>query len=178
MGRAGAGKSLQGRLLADQMAIPWLSAGEFLRMVVSGPPRRQMLAGELLPDNVTISLISKMLGLVDVRQECIVDGFPRTKSQAEWLLEQVKKPDGRSITAVIHLLISPALAMRRLLVRGRPDDNPEAIKQRLEEYSQEIEPIVARFKKAGTTVHEIDASQSVEQVHALVWSVVGQFSAA
>ena len=56
MGVAVAGKSVQGRRLADEKGLPWLSTGEFLRMLVVGERRKQMLAGKLLSDKEIIEL--------------------------------------------------------------------------------------------------------------------------
>jgi len=88
MGVAGSGKSVQGRLLADEMALPWLSTGEFLRMLVSGERRKDMLAGRLLSDREIIKLVQKIFAMIDIHEEFILDGFPRTVSQADWLLNQ------------------------------------------------------------------------------------------
>ena len=77
-GVAGSGKSMQGRMLADHQALPWLSTGEFLRMLVSGDERRDMLAGKLLDDEEIISLVQKIFNDVGVEEEFEMDGFPRT----------------------------------------------------------------------------------------------------
>ncbi len=66
MGVAGSGKSVQGKLLADQLALPWLSTGEFLRMLIAGKRRREMLEGKLLPDQEIITLIRKIFSVVDI----------------------------------------------------------------------------------------------------------------
>ena len=68
MGVAGAGKSLEGRRLADELGLPWLSTGEFLRMLVSGERRREMLAGDLLHDQEIIELAVKIFSIIDTKQ--------------------------------------------------------------------------------------------------------------
>ena len=75
MGVAGAGKSAQGKLLADTIGLPWLSTGEFFRMLISGQKRVDMVAGKLLSDHDTITLIQKVFAIVGTDQEFVLDGF-------------------------------------------------------------------------------------------------------
>ncbi len=171
MGVAGSGKSVQGKLLADQLALPWLSTGEFLRMLISGKRRREMLEGKLLPDQEIITLIRKIFSVVDIENEFILDGFPRTVAQADWLLSQVKHGQLK-ITAVIHLIASEKLVEKRLLDRGRTDDNKEAIAERFNEYEQSIKPILAHFKEAGVVVHDVSAEHEVQVIHRQISSLI------
>lgn len=164
MGVAGSGKSIQGRQLADELGYPWLSTGEFLRMLIGGERRKDMLAGKLIEDKEIISLVRKIFNLVDSHQEFVLDGFPRTEAQADWLLSQVKHGQ-QHVTAVIHLGASQAAVKERLLGRGRQDDTDEAIAERFREYEQAIKPILAHFKQANIPVYEINGEQSVEAVH-------------
>src|SRR5690606_32018242 len=126
-------KSVQGRMLADTLGLPWLSTGEFLRMLIAGERRQQMLAGKLLDDQEIIALVQKIFGVIDIEQEFVLDGFPRTPAQADWLLSQ-EKHGQLDITAVIHLEASENAVQERLLSRGRPDDTKEAISERFTEY--------------------------------------------
>jgi adenylate kinase len=165
MGVAGSGKSVQGKMLADDLALPWLSTGEFLRMLVSGKERKDMLAGKLLTDREIISLIQKIFSLVDApHKEFVLDGFPRTESQADWLLNQAKHGQ-LSITAVIHLTASQDAVLSRLLDRGRQDDTREAIAKRFREYEQASKPILDHYKTAGVPVVQIKGEGDVEAIH-------------
>lgn len=164
MGVAGSGKSVQGRLLADALALPWLSTGEFLRMLVSGEKRRDMLAGRLLSDREIIKLVQKIFALIDVHEEFILDGFPRTVSQADWLLNQHKHGQ-LDVTAVIQLVASEETVLSRLLGRGRQDDNREAIAQRFHEYHEATRPILEHIRAAGVPVFDINGERSVEEIH-------------
>lgn len=164
MGVAGSGKSLQGRMLADRLALPWLSTGEFLRMLISGDERRDMVAGKLLDDEEIIGLVQKIFTVVDVEEEFIMDGFPRTFGQADWLLNQVKYGQLK-ITAVVHLLASEEAVLARLLDRGRQDDNQVAINERFKEYEEAIKPILSQFKDAGLPIHEINGEQLPDTIH-------------
>jgi adenylate kinase len=173
MGVAGSGKSVQGRWLADELGYPWLSTGEFLRMLVSGERRKAMLAGELLSDQEIIQLVQKMLHLIDTDHGFVMDGFPRTLAQADWLLNQAKH-DQIDIRAVVHIVASEKEVEKRLLARGRQDDTAEAIKHRFEEYENAIKPILKDFKQAGVAVYEIDGEQAVEKVHTDILKALGE----
>lgn len=171
MGVAGSGKSMQGRMLADKLALPWLSTGEFLRMLISGERRKDMIAGKLLGDQEIIALIRKIFSVVDVNHEFVLDGFPRTIAQADWLLNQAKHGQ-LSVTAVIHLKASLDVVKERLLSRGRPDDNEAAIAARFEEYEQTIVPILDHFREAGVSIYEVDGELAAEKVHQQILAAV------
>lgn len=162
-GVAGSGKSIQGRKLADHLGYPWLSTGEFLRMLISGSKRHDMVQGKLLGDKEIIRLVQKIFSLIDTHEEFILDGFPRTVAQADWLLNQMKHGQLK-ITAVIHLTATEQAVEKRLLNRGRTDDNQQAIRERFEEYQQSILPILADFKNNGVPVYDINGEQPVEEV--------------
>lgn len=171
MGVAGSGKSTQGKMLADRLGLPWLSTGEFLRMLIAGEKRRGMVAGKLLDDQEIIGLVQKIFNIVNVDQEFVLDGFPRTVPQADWLLNQVKHGQLR-ITSVVHLLTSEEAAAARLLARGRPDDHEEALHGRFREYEDTIKPILRQFRRNGIPVYEIDGEQSIETVHQKILSTL------
>ncbi len=171
MGVAGSGKSIQGRKLADQLGLPWLSTGEFLRMLISGQRRKEMLAGNLLGDQEMISLVQKIFTLIDTNQEFVLDGFPRTVTQADWLLAQVKHGQLK-VTAIIHLLASEEVVRSRLLDRGRPDDYDDAISERFLEYQQTALPMLEHFKTADIPVYDIDGEQAVDTVHEAIMKVL------
>ncbi|HSX33881.1 MAG TPA: nucleoside monophosphate kinase [Candidatus Saccharimonadales bacterium] len=164
MGVAGAGKSMQGKILADEHGYAWISTGEILRVLVTGKRRHEMLQGKLLSDEEMINLMDKVLELIDVKQEFVLDGFPRTVPQADWLLEQVHK--GRfALNAVIHLSASEEVVRGRLLERARQDDTEDAIKQRFDEYRAVTLPIIDHFKREGAKVCDIDAAKDPRTVH-------------
>ena len=167
MGVAGAGKSVQGKLLADTVGLPWLSTGEFFRMLVSGQDRKDMVAGKLLSDHDTITLVQKVFAIVGTDQEFVLDGFPRTLHQADWLLSQVKHRQ-LHITAVIHLRTDEDIVQKRLLQRGRPDDTEEAISERFSEYRKLTLPIIDAFKEAGIVVHDLDGEGDVRMIHSVI----------
>src|ERR1700744_5589613 len=105
MGSAGAGKSLQGHQLADQYGYAYISTGEIFRVLITGKRRNEMLKGKLLSDEEVIHVVDKILELIDTKEQFILDGFPRTKPQVDWLLEQYKS-DRFPLPAVINLEVS------------------------------------------------------------------------
>lgn len=164
MGVAGAGKSLQGRLFADEHGYAWISTGELFRVLVTGQRRQQMLEGKLLSDDEVIALVDKTLKMIDLNKEFLLDGFPRTTAQADWLLEQVDS--GRlKLTAICNLSATRETVKGRLLARGRQDDTEVAIEKRFQEYETQTMPILDHFKQAGAPVYDIDAGQDPQTVH-------------
>ncbi len=163
MGVAGSGKSVQGKTLADHLALPWLSTGEFLRMLIAGDKRRDMVAGKLLGDKEIITLVQKIFGMINSSEEFILDGFPRTTAQADWLLNQVKHGQ-LHISGVVHLTAEENTVLKRLLGRGRQDDNEVAIRERFEEYEAAIKPILEHFKAAKIPVFDINGDQAPDKV--------------
>ncbi len=164
MGVAGAGKSMQGRLFADEHGYAWISTGELLRVLVTGRRRQEMLEGKLLSDEEMANILDKVFDLIDTTQEFVLDGFPRTIPQAEWLLEQAER--GRfTVDAIFDLAASQDILRSRLQARGRLDDTDEAINRRFEEYERVTRPIISLFKERRIPVYEIDASRTPQEVH-------------
>ena len=163
-GVAGSGKSMQGKMFADEHGYAWISTGEILRVLVTGKRRHEMLQGKLLSDDEMIAILDTVLNLIDSKQEFVLDGFPRTTRQADWLLEQVQS-ERLHLTAVINLDASEAVVKKRLMSRGRRDDNEAAIAERFSEYRSVTLPILEYFKKEGVHVYNIDASQEPRAVH-------------
>lgn len=164
MGVAGAGKSMQGRILADEHGYAWISTGEILRVLVTGKRRQEMMQGKLLSDEEIITIIDQVFNFIDPTQEFVLDGFPRTVKQADWLLEQIEK--GRfELSAVINLVADKSVILNRLTNRGRPDDTEEAIDRRFAEYEAVTLPILKHLKDKKITVHEINANRDPRAIH-------------
>ena len=164
MGLAGSGKGTQGKRLADQQGYHLISMGEVLRMYVTGRRREQMLAGELLDDQEIIRIVDQVLTSVLNSAEVLMDGFPRTIPQAEWLLEQVKA--GRfQLDVAFHLVASRQAVKQRLMKRGRIDDKDASIEARFDEYERSTTPLLAWLSEHGVKVINIDAERPVEAVN-------------
>ncbi len=170
MGVAGSGKSIQSQMLSDQFGWKWLSTGEILRAHITDERREQMLLGKLLNDQEMIAVLDKVLS--EYRgKEVILDGFPRTVPQAEWLLGKVESGVVR-LDGVIHMQANEDVVCARLLARGRPDDTKEAIAERFREYREVTLPIIDNFEAAGIPIYDIDGEQSVEAVHQQILRVI------
>lgn len=164
MGIAGSGKGTQGKMLADELGFRLVSMGDLLRMYASKAQRQRMLAGGLLDDQEIILIIDKLLKSLPNDQEVLMDGFPRTISQAEWALGQAQQGRFKLDTA-IHLQASKEAVKQRLLKRGRIDDNETAIQKRFLDYEKETKPILEWLIKNGLRLININAERPVAIVH-------------
>jgi len=171
VGMPGSGKSTQGKMLADKLKLPWLSTGEFLRMLVSGDRRAAMIKGKLLADEEIIALVQKIFTVVDKNEEFIMDGFPRTIAQVDWLLNQAKH-NQLKVTAVINIKISQSEVKKRLQDRGRHDDSDDIISERFKSYEKSMKPILEHFNDADVPVLDIDGEGDVEEIHKSVLSSI------
>lgn len=169
MGIAGSGKGTQGKMLADTRGYHLVSMGEVLRMYVTGKQREKMLAGGLLDDEEIIKIVDGVLKSLDDGEEVLLDGFPRTVRQAEWLLEQAGS--GRfALTAAFHLVASRDAVKERLIKRARIDDVESAIEERFNEYHRSTEPVIAWLASHGVNVVDINAERSPEEVNSDILS--------
>jgi adenylate kinase len=172
MGPAGAGKSLQGHKLADEHGFAYISTGEIFRLFLTGHRRAAMLEGKLMTDQETIDMIDKVFDIIDTTGEFILDGFPRTAEQVEWLMGQVKK--GRfDKPVVVHMDVSEKETRRRLGLRGRPDDTPEAITERYKLYASKTQPILQQFRDSGVVVYDVSADGTPTRVYKNIVEALG-----
>lgn len=160
-------------LLAERLQCPWVSIGQLLRQKLEGDAREEMLQGKIIKDEITLAVLKEDLAAKNAaNDEVVLDGFPRTMSQAEWLVGEVKAGNIK-MTGVIHLVANQEIAMDRLLQRGRRDDTEEAINQRFEIYRQTILPILSYLKSQGLPVYDIDADISIPEVEKEVDEALG-----
>lgn len=164
MGIAGSGKGTQGQLLAEKLGYRLLSMGDVVRQHASAEQRRRMLAGQLLSDEEVIALLQQTLTELTDGVEVILDGFPRTVGQAQWLLDEATAGHFQ-LKAAIHLVASKEAVKARLLNRARADDVEEAIEKRFAEYERSTTPILDWLSSHGVNVMNIDAERSIEAVH-------------
>jgi len=172
MGAAGAGKSIQGHQLADQYGYAYISTGEIFRVLITGKRRNEMLEGKLLSDEEVIRVVDTVLALIDTKEQFILDGFPRTQPQVDWLLEQHRA--GRfNLPTVINLEVTEAVIRGRLQKRGRLDDNDEAISYRYEQYQAVTRPLLQYLQAKGVEVVDIDADRDPQAVHRDILRALG-----
>lgn len=180
IGPPGAGKGTQAARLVDHYQIPHISTGDMFRAAVKeGTPMgqeadRYMKAGQLVPDEVVIGLVRERLAQPDTQVGFMLDGFPRTRPQAEALAEALDK-DGVKLDVVLLLEVPDELIVERIVGRRtdpetgviyhltfnpppaellgrlnhRKDDTEEAVRQRLEAYHSMTAPIVPYYESAG-----------------------------
>jgi adenylate kinase len=129
-----------------------------------------LASGELVPDELTIALIRDRLAQDDAVRGFILDGFPRNTVQAE-ALDEMLGAIGRPLDSVLFFDLDDGRATVRALGRaheeGRPDDTPEVMARRLAIYHEQTEPVVERYRAAGT-LRTIDAGASVDEVFAQI----------
>lgn len=163
-GPAGAGKSVQGQILAARHNWRWLSAGQLLRDTHNMELLQQMQAGGLVKPELVNKIIDEALHRAKDIDHVILDGFPRQLSQAEWLVDTLPKHQ-RSIGAIVILEVPKSELTRRLQLRGRVDDTAAAIEERLTIYRQEIYPILTYLTEQRVHIAHIDGTGTVGQVH-------------
>ena len=182
LGPPGAGKGTQAQRLVHRHGIVQLSTGDMLRAAVKAktPIGRKaeaiMARGELLPDDMVVAIVSDRIDEPDARKGFILDGFPRTVAQAE-ALERLLVEKGLRLDAVVELKVDEGALLKRLAsriaemrARGesvRADDNPEALKTRLDVYRTQTAPLIAFYGKKGL-LKSVDGMAPIEAVAAVV----------
>jgi adenylate kinase len=191
LGRQGAGKGTQAANLAAHYDIPHISTGDILRAAATEgtefgrKAKEYMDAGALVPDDVMIGVVQERLGRDDARTGFLLDGFPRTKGQAEGI-------DGY-VDLVVNLDVPRDVVLARLESRrvcetcgaiystNRPpkddwrcdrdggpvvqrhDDTTDAINRRLDLYERETAPLVDWYADRGLLV-TVDGQGTTEEV--------------
>lgn len=194
LGPPGAGKGTLAELLCARLAIPHVSTGDMFRAAIGADTElgRKVAAtinrGSLVADDLTVGLIRERLAADDVRAGYLLDGFPRTVTQADALARI------SSVRAAINLEVAAELAVRRISGRRvclrdgeifhlenhpprlaghcdrcgshliqRPDDRPAAVRHRLQVYVEQTAPLVSFYRARGLLLR-VDGSGEPEQV--------------
>lgn len=161
MGPAGSGKTTQAQLLADYLGVPHLNVGDLLYFYAKEESetgkrvKEAMESGELVEDDLTLRLVEEHLGQLEHKNGTVVDGFPRSLSQAEKL--------SISVDLVFYLRVSDDVTKERLLKRGRSDDTQDLINKRLEVYHRETEPILEYYRKNGVLAC-VDGEKDIQSI--------------
>ena len=199
LGPPGAGKGTQAKRLAQAMGLVQVSSGDLFREHLKNQTGLGTLArsyldqGALVPDDVTIQMVTERLSQPDCGRGAILDGFPRTIAQAEAFAEWLGAR-GEAIRAVAKLRVSEAALIRRLSGRRtcraaghiyhvdyhppaapavcdvdgselyqRQDDRPETVARRIQVYLAQTAPLVEHYRRQGLLV-EVDGEQPTEDV--------------
>lgn len=151
LGRQGAGKGTQCARLVEEFGIIHVSTGDMLRAAVAaGTPLGQqadavMKAGDLVGDDIMNGIVAERLSEPDILEHgVLLDGFPRTPSQAE-ALQAIFEEQGVDLTAAINIDVAIEEVTARMMARGREDDTAEGIARRLELYEQQTAPLLEWF---------------------------------
>ncbi len=208
LGAPGCGKGTQAKMLMADTNIPQISTGDILREAVAAGTRfgRKagpiIEAGNLVPDDIVLGIISERLAQPDAQEGFILDGFPRTTQQAldlEELLDQLGTP----LDAAVLLDVDFDILMKRLTGRRtcsltgrllnvyfspqeeldacteaggeliqREDDNKETIANRLDVYRENTEPLVEFYRKRRK-LKVVDAGGTVDEVYERLTAALG-----
>jgi adenylate kinase len=168
IGPPGAGKGTQAEKLIETYRLAHLSTGDMLRAArdaqteVGKKADRYMSAGQLVPDEIILAIIRDRLGQPDCQGGYLLDGFPRTIAQAE-ALDKMLDHEGTPLDAVLELQVPEEELFARLSGRGRADDKPEVIRQRLVAYRQQTEPLLEYYGRRGL-LRPVDGLGSIEEI--------------
>lgn len=185
LGPPGAGKGTQATMLMKEYSIPQISTGDMLRAAVHAQSpmgikaKEYMDAGDLVPDEVVIGIVRERLQADDCKNGFILDGFPRTQSQAD-ALKQVLADLGKQLDSVVSLHVETEALVERLIGRRtcsacgkgfhlqheppapngtcsscggelvqRDDDCEETIRNRMQVYHQQTAPLEDYYRSEG-----------------------------
>ncbi len=185
-GPPGAGKGTQAKIIQEKRSLPQLSTGDMLRAAIAsgselGRRVESILAkGDLVSDEIVISIIEDRLKKPDCAKGAVFDGFPRTIPQAE-ALDRLLAGLGRKIDVVIELKVSDDILLDRVKQRiaqgfSRPDDNPETLKNRLAVYHKNTAPLIAYYGKQGKVV-TVDGMAPIAEVTAQIAAAIDKAGA-
>lgn len=166
IGPPGAGKGTQAARLADRLDVPHISTGDLFRENLSAQTplgleaKRYMDAGELVPDEVTVAMVRERLSEPDVNKGFILDGFPRTVSQAK-ALTRILADRGEELDAVIEFQVPEDELVQRLLARGRADDTEDVIRRRQQVYRNETAPLLQHYADRLISVNAVGAIEEI-----------------
>jgi len=210
VGPPGAGKGTQAQFLASHLSIPKISTGDIFRDNVSHGTalgrraQAYMERGDLVPDEVTIAMVTDRLADEDAQAGFLLDGFPRNVPQAETLKKMLLALDTR-LDVVLELVVDDDEVVRRLSGRRtcrrdgriwhmsfdpptvagicddcggelfqRDDDREETIRHRLEGYQEQTAPLVSFYADEGTLLG-LDATGPVDEITERALSALRRF---
>jgi adenylate kinase len=208
-GPPAAGKGTHAKRLAGELRIPHIATGDMLRRAIQEGTQFGQHAdayirrGELVPDELVMALLQERLAKPDAAGGFLMDGFPRTISQARALDARMGEQD-ESIDAVLALDAPEEVLVKRISGRQicagcgavfnrfyrptrdqgrcddcgealtqRSDDGEEAVRQRLEQYRAKTTPVLAFFGAAQWPVHVIQSVGDVEEIYGQLRRAVG-----
>jgi len=182
IGPQGSGKGTQAELLAKSFDFVHISIGDIFRWNMANHTKlaarvtRIMNEGRLVPDEIVEEVVRQRLEQHDWNWGFVLDGFPRTRAQAEYLFENW------NLDKAIYLDIPEDVVFDRVMQRvaegqgggftKRLDDNPQALRVRLQEFHEKTQPLLRLFEQKNMLV-TVDGNQSIDEVFAGLVSQLG-----
>jgi len=176
LGPPGAGKGTQAERLVTTLRIPQISTGDMLRTAVKAgttigrEAKSYMDRGDLVPDSVVIGVAEERLQQTDAKQGFILDGFPRTAPQAA-ALDALLAKLGVRLECCIALQVDEDELVKRLLrraeIEGRSDDNETTIRNRMQVYRQQTQPLIDHYRDLGVLAF-VAGNGSIDEVAARI----------
>lgn len=181
-GAPGSGKGTQSDLLVMKYGFKHISTGDVLRAEIKqgtalGQTAKAFIdRGQLIPDNLMISILAATYDALCPCKGVIFDGFPRTVPQAEALKAMLAERH-TEVAAMLELYVPEEMLMERLINRGktsgRADDNAETIKKRLDVYHAQTTPLIAWYEAEGIR-HTVKGYGALEEINAALCAVIDQ----
>ena len=177
LGPPGAGKGTQAQKLSEKLGIPQISTGDLFRKNISeGTPlgleaKRYLDAGDLVPSSLTNALVEDRIAQPDAADGFILDGYPRSVEQAQALDDMLTKHDTK-LDAVVELQVSDEELLQRLKARGRADDTEDVIRNRMQVYRDETEPLLEYY--SHNNLQTVDAVGALDEVFARALLALGK----
>ena len=171
IGGPGSGKSTYSELLKKELGIAHIYTGDMMRALSKkntpdGKKVRELLKkGEFAPTPIVIEAVKERMKQPDAMKGYVFDGFPRNTEQAEAMEDK-----GIEYDHVINLVVSEEEVIKRLTSRGRADDKPEIIKNRIKVYHRETAPLLTYYKdeiiniKAEGSTPELITKEIIKKV--------------
>ena len=179
-GAPGSGKGTQSDKMIEKYGLNHISTGDVLRSEIKKGTELGKTAagyidnGQLIPDELMVSILAGVYDSFGDHQGVIFDGFPRTIPQAE-ALKKMLDERGDKVAAMIELDVPEDELMKRLLLRGqqsgRADDNEETIKKRLVVYHNQTQPLIDWYKKERVHYH-INGQGELDRIFADICQVI------
>lgn len=182
LGPPGAGKGTQSQRIVESRGIVQLSTGDMLRAAIAeGTPagiqaKKIMDRGDLVSDDMISGIVKDRIGHDDCSKGFILDGFPRTVTQAE-SLDKMLSEKGLKLTAVVEITVDESALLERIEKRAREtggarsDDNAETLKQRLAVYRERTAPVSDYYRKTGI-ISSVDGMQEIDEVTASINAIL------
>ena len=181
-GPPGSGKGTQAARIENEFNLAHLSTGQILRAEVKRGTHvgkevaRIMASGDLVPDDLIVSIVRRRLPSSNDGSGVLLDGFPRTLEQAR-ALDEMLAEEGHRLDFVIALDVPEKdlvdRILRRAVVEGRADDTKEAIAERMHEYHKLTEAVLDHYRKKGVRVEVVDGTGDPDAVFERIRRAIG-----